>query len=394
LTELVRNEPSASEGLIVTIVAPDVGGIGGMELQLERLVTGLIDKGATVIVVARNCRLTASPFLHWVRVPGPSRPFPIAYLSFLVLGTLMLARGRRGLVHAIGANVLNRVDVCTVHHCHHAAAAKARVFSRSRPHWIYWLNAQISEPLKRFGETVCYRPSRVNRIVVASPGVLEEVCRYFPRLCGRCSIVPNGVDIDAYSYSPERRSAARAALSLAPDDPVALFVGGDWERKGLRSAIQAVGLTQVFRLVVVGKGDGGWYGQIAAQAGISDRVVFSGVVDTPIPFFLAADVFLLPTSYETFSLAAHEAAAASLPLLVGRVNGVEEILADGVNGWFITQDPAQIADRLSRLLQPEVRRLMGNRSRAAVHRFSWTAMVEGYEALYSELRRESSLLPG
>jgi UDP-glucose:(heptosyl)LPS alpha-1,3-glucosyltransferase len=384
------NQGSApAGGPVVTIVAPDVGGIGGMELQLERLVTGLIDRGVRVIVVARNCRLARSAYLQWIRVPGPSRPFPIAYVSFIVLGTLLLRRWRAGLVHAIGANVLNRVDICTIHHCHHAAASKARALSRSRRHWIYWLNAQISEPLKRLGETICYRPSRIDRIVVTSPGVLEEICHYFPGLSDRCSLVPNGVDINAFSNTPERRSAARASLGIAPGDPVALFVGGDWERKGLRAAIQAVGLTGSVRLLVVGRGDTRWYGSIAANAKISDRVVFAGVVDTPLPFFLAADVFLLPTSYETFSLATYEAAAAGLPLLVGRVNGVEDILCEGFNGWFITQDPAQIADRLRRLLQPGVSQLMGNRSRAAVQRFSWTAMVDGYETLYSELRRES-----
>ena len=43
----------------------------------------------------------------------------------------------------------------------------------------------------------------------------------------------------------------------------------------------------------------------------------------------------------------HEAAAMGLPLLVGRVSGVEEILVDGENGWFVGSDPQGIARRVA-----------------------------------------------
>ena len=73
----------------------------------------------------------------------------------------------------------------------------------------------------------------------------------------------------------------------------------------------------------------------ARLAQTESRLHFLGSVDQMPRLYAAADAFVLPTSYETFSLVTYEAAAAGLPLLVTRVSGVEDLLADGLNGWFI-----------------------------------------------------------
>ena len=52
-----------------------------------------------------------------------------------------------------------------------------------------------------------------------------------------------------------------------------------------------------------------------------------------------ADAFVLPSSYETFSLVTFEAAASGLPILATPVNGVRELIEDGRNGFLIAPDP-------------------------------------------------------
>jgi UDP-glucose:(heptosyl)LPS alpha-1,3-glucosyltransferase len=106
------------------------------------------------------------------------------------------------------------------------------------------------------------------------------------------------------------------------------------------------------------------------------------------PIYARADVFVLPSSYETFSLVTFEAAAAGLPLLVTRVSGVEEILEDDVTGWGITQDGHDIANRLRLLSNDRVRLRLGAAARTAAARYSWDRMVEQYIALYRELANE------
>ena len=112
-TQLSNGAPNRT----VTIVAHDVGGVEGMEHQLQALVTGLLDRGVSVEVVSRTLGLPGHPRLRWRRVRGPARPFPLAYPWFALVASSMLTWSRRGLLHTTGAIVLNRADVCTVHYC-------------------------------------------------------------------------------------------------------------------------------------------------------------------------------------------------------------------------------------------------------------------------------------
>jgi UDP-glucose:(heptosyl)LPS alpha-1,3-glucosyltransferase len=173
---------------------------------------------------------------------------------------------------------------------------------------------------------------------------------------------------------------------LEADDLVALFVGGEWERKGLRFAIEALGKIPTWHLIVVGDGDVARYRGLAMAAGASERVHFERKTDRTEPYYATADAFLLPTAYETFSLATFEAAAARLPLLVTRVSGVEDLISDGQNGWFIERDSDVIAGRLRQLQADEaLRREMGDAARRASLRYGWTPVVEAYTRLYGEL---------
>ena len=95
---------------------------------------------------------------------------------------------------------------------------------------------------------------------------------------------------------------------------------------------------------------------------------------------------VLPTGYEAFPLVALEAAACGLPLLVTRVNGVEDMLVDGVNGFFIERDPENIRVRLAALEESaSARATMGIAARDTARTFRWEDVVDSYEALYLEI---------
>ena len=86
----------------VTIVANDVGGVGGMELVLAELVRGLVASGDEVTVIARTADIPGADF-SFQRVRGPSRPFVVAYPWFLVAASLSLRRHRRGALYRLPA---------------------------------------------------------------------------------------------------------------------------------------------------------------------------------------------------------------------------------------------------------------------------------------------------
>jgi UDP-glucose:(heptosyl)LPS alpha-1,3-glucosyltransferase len=111
-----------------------------------------------------------------------------------------------------------------------------------------------------------------------------------------------------------------------------------------------------------------------------------------VDLYAAADAFCLPTLYETFCLVAHEAAAAGLPLLVGCVSGVDDLIVDGVNGWFITRDPSDLALRLRQLRdEPAKASQMGQAARRSTERYGWDMAVNAHLALYERLALSGSL---
>jgi glycosyltransferase involved in cell wall biosynthesis len=370
----------------VTIVAHDVGGIGGMERQLEVLITGLLNAGAQVTIISRTCELPPHERMRWLRVPGPTRPFVLAFpWFFLAASAVLLFRGS-GLVHSTGSLIATRVDLTTVHFCHLGARRTGRIIRRRRSNLVYTLNALLAPLISELTERWCYRPGKTGRLVAVSDGVVRELRSCYPKLQDEVEMIPNGVDLEEYQPDQARCDATRSALGIHEKALVAVFVGGDWERKGLVHAIEAIGRRPRWHLIVLGSGDALDYEARAAAHGCADRVHFVGEVSDVSRYLAAGDAFVLPTHYEAAPLVTYEAAAAGLPLLVTPVNGVEDLLRDGVNGWFIEAEADSIEPRLAALERNVgLRTRMGRAARDAVRRFDWDSVVSEYIRLYARL---------
>lgn len=382
----------------VTIVAHDVGPARGMERQLSDLLAGLVRAGDRVTVIARTCELpvdlgsngrsSAAGELRFHRVRGPRRPFAIAYPWFMLAGSLVLRRHRRGIVQSTGAIVLGRVDVIAVHYCHQVATP-----TPSRSTWLYRAHVRLAGVLKRLGERACYRRNRAATYVCVSNGVAAEIRERFPELAARTVTVHNGIDTARFTPGAhaERALALRAGLQLDPRKLVAAFVASEWERKGLEPLIRALALTADWQLVVAGGGDERAYRALAESVGVGERVHWLGVIRSSVEVVYAlADAFVLPTDYESFSLVTFEAAAGGLPILVRPVNGVRELIRDGENGLFIERDPRSIGGRLRELAQdPALRARLGAAARRSALEFDSRRMVAGYRDLYARLASDS-----
>jgi glycosyltransferase involved in cell wall biosynthesis len=363
----------------------DVGPVGGMERQATEVIRGLAAAGHDVTVVARTCDLEGLEGVRFARVRTPRRPYTLSFPLWVAVASLKVRRLRADIVHVNGAIVLNKADIATIHFCHHAFQASFPLSERARENWAYRVNAFLVSQMTRGMEAWCLRPSRATHLVAISDGVGEEIRRWFPRRPAPPRVIPYGVDSERFRPSAAARSRVRAELGLADDVPLAVFVGGDWERKGLRFVIQALARRPAWHLVVAGDGDRNAYEALADANGAGERVHFAGRVD-PAGLYAAGDAFVFPTAYETFSLVAHEAAAAALPLLVTRVSGPDQLIDHGANGWFITRSPDDIAGRLGEL---EADRALGQRmgaaARAAAAPLSWDRARGAHDVLYSEV---------
>jgi UDP-glucose:(heptosyl)LPS alpha-1,3-glucosyltransferase len=354
-----------------------------MERVLSELISGLHRLGHRVIVIARTYDAPPLEGVTFHRVPGPRRPALIAYPWFLLAGSLAVRRHRRGIVQATGAIVANRVDVISVHFCHQVGPANP-----SRANWRYRLHARLLTLLNRAAERICFRAYPSTAFVCVSDGVAEEVKRHYPDLSERVMSIYNGVDPSAFVPGERSLEAGemRTQLGVKPDRLLALFVGSEWDGKGLAELLRALALGERWELLVVGRGDINRFRALARSLGVEDRVHWIGVTREVAVMYELADAFVLPSEYETFSLVTFEAAASALPILVTPVSGASELIRDGENGYLIERRPEVIADRLERLARDDgLRAALGAAARRAALEFTWERMVLSHHELYDRL---------
>lgn len=376
--------PSSDAPVAVTIVAHDVGSVGGMERQLVELAIGLRRLGHEVTVIARTCELPADEEgVVFHRVRGPAKPFLLAYPWFFLAGSIAVRRYRRGVVQATGAIVLNRVDSIAVHCCHQVYTAVA-----SRPTRVFrWYGAVVGS-VKRVFERLCFRANSSATFVCVSNGVAADMREHFPAASSRVLTIHNGVDTTEFAPGVREREARalRSELRISTDRLVALFIGGDWGHKGLRWVIEAIAQAPAWDLLVVGYGHERPYREMADALGVGRSVHWLGVMRDIQTVYGLADAFVLPSTYETFSLATFEAAASELPILATPVNGVRELIQDGQNGFLIDAEPRAIAERLEALAgDPQLRARLGRAARESAQGFSWEQMVAKHHELYVRL---------
>lgn len=369
----------------VTIVAHAAGPVGGQELQLHTLIRGLLTRGVHVRFIGRECAVEPHPLFSFVRVRGPARPFPLAYLWFFVAGSITVARYRIGVLQTTGAIVLNRADLSVIHFCHAAYQAspdfEPRLSQNSR---LFRMNAKFAAALSLLAERVVYRPSRTATLVPVSNGVANELRQHFDFPDDGVVVIPNGVDTARFRPDLKARNEIRSAHGIDEDSLVATFVGGDWKRKGLDHAIRGLAEASDWSLIVVGPGDENSMRSLADEAGVGDRVTFTGKVVDTAPYYAAADALVFPTAYEAFPLTVLEATSSGLAIASTRVNGVEDLVREPEFGQFVQRDAGSVAAALRTFSEaPDLTR-MGSRARSAAQRYSWDSVIDDYAALIAE----------
>jgi UDP-glucose:(heptosyl)LPS alpha-1,3-glucosyltransferase len=320
-----------------------------MERVTFEIVRRLHERGWDLTVIARSCALAQDPRLRFHRLLAPSRPVSIALALSYLHGTFLVLRHRRGLLSTTMPVVGNRIDVIGAHFCEAAYRSKVGISRSRRPDPIFRLNSWTAALIELGSERWSYRSGRVRKVVCVSEGLAREIGEQYPAVAQAINVIPNGVDTVAWAPGRGQRATVRVGLGLGEDAPLAIFVGGDWHRKGLHHAIEAVGRAEDWHLIVVGEGDRASFAALADRSRVRDRIHFTGKLLDPRPQFAAADALVFPTSYEAFSLVSLEAAAAGLVLIAPNVNGTEELIDDGINGWFTPPDADAISARLREL---------------------------------------------
>jgi MMP alpha-(1->4)-mannosyltransferase len=308
-----------------------------------------------------------------------SFPEPLTF-SLRALRTLRARRGDFDIVHdnqvlAYGMLGIMRLGLPLVTSIHHPISVDRRIelaaakgLSRlSKRRWYSFVRMQ--------GRVA----RRVGPVLTGSQSSAVDICRDFRVPQDNLRVIPLGVDTRLFRPRPGPRAAGRIVAVASADSPV----------KGISTLLRAFGKFSTERdamLTVVGKpAPGGPTERLVAELALGDRVQFiSGISDAELAEFIAsAQIAVVPSLYEGFSLPAVEHMASGTPLIASRTGALPEVTGDAA--VLVTPgDPEELAVALARLhdSEQERARLSDAALRRVQERFAWPAVARATVAEY------------
>lgn len=206
-------------------------------------------------------------------------------------------------------------------------------------------------------------------------------------------VIPNFVNCDVYTpiADDELRLKARAKFA-EPDEAILIHLSN------FRPVKRVVDVVKVFshvvrevpaQLVLVGDGpDRSAAEWLAHDLKINDRVHFLGKLDRVNELLPLADLMIMPSSLESFGLAALEAMACKVPTVGTRVGGVPELIEDGVTGLLFPVGNVEemAAGAIDLLKDPARFQIMRDAARKdAQKRFCASLVLPRYVRFYEQI---------
>jgi glycosyltransferase involved in cell wall biosynthesis len=217
----------------------------------------------------------------------------------------------------------------------------------------------------------------------------------------RVVVIANGIDPERFGPADAAaKAAARAAHDVAPGDFVALMAARIAQQKNQDLVVEALALLKErgalpprFRLLLAGRVSSQAYDRrvraAIARARLADQVRFLGPVRDMPALYAAADVVLMPSQSEASPIAALEALACEIPVLISAASNTDGVLVAGQHGWEIGEvTAASIAASIEEIVKTsaEARARMGAAARAHVlSRFTTARVADDFMRRYDRL---------
>jgi len=371
----------------LAVVANRVCRMGGME-RASAEVFSRIATGIDTTIISTECEIADSS-LTWLPVHAVRRPAVLNHASFAREAAKLEHAGKFDVVVSVDSAATS-ADVVIAHFCLGAFSSRfAGLRGGSNP--LRRVYQRIAEGSLSRHERLLYQSKRLRGVIAVSEGLKRELIEQYGIAPSKIRVIPNGVDRSVFhpAGSREAKSALRRELGLPAKAFMAVFMGGDWDRKGLADVIRAVAQLPEARLVIVGRGNVSAFMQVAADAKVSERVQFVGLQAHPERYLAAGDAFVCPSRYETFSMSGLEAAACGLPMIVVRTNGLEDFVEHGVNGFFVEPNVESVREHLARVIaDPQLRCSMSQAAVKTSERFDWDAIAEETREVLEQIARE------
>ena len=367
---------------------PTYGGSGVLATELGK---ALADKGHMVhfITYQQPVRLNgfhANIFYHEVQVPTyPLFDFP-PYES--ALSSTM-----------VDVILNQKLDLLHVHYAipHASTAYMAQQIVAKHGRYIPFITTLHGTDITLVGKDKTYAPvvtfsiNESDAITAVSHNLREETYKSFP-IEKDISVIYNFVDTARFA----RKDLPHFRQAIAPrGEKILLHVSN------FRKVKRVPDVVKVFRqvrdvmpakLLLVGDGpDRPSIECLCRELGLCDDIRFVGKQEQLEDVMSVSDLFLLPSEYESFGLAALEAMASQVPVLSSNAGGLPEINIDGVTGYCSpVGDVDQMAAHAISILKDET--LLAQLRKGALEqalRFHIDNIIPQYEALYDNVMQQA-----
>ena len=204
------------------------------------------------------------------------------------------------------------------------------------------------------------------------------------------AVIPNGLDVADFTRPADLDRPIQTPLveRLAKRSRRLLFLGRIHPKKGLMLLLPAWAKVQAadWELVIAGPDEGGHLQEVrarAAQLGIADRVIFTGLMqgEEKVRLLHTADLFVLPSFSEGLPMSVLEALACGVPVVATRESNVGDLMSDGA-GWECSAAVDSLAEALGQALAAteSERAERGSRGRRTIEaRYGWPSVVKELE---------------
>ena len=181
--------------------------------------------------------------------------------------------------------------------------------------------------------------------VANSTLVQREIKKWYQVPDHRVVLIENGIDTKDFQSTPtSKRKANKANLGFNPDLPVVVFIGSGFARKGAWELVNAVSKLPNFQLLVIGHDK-----KLAAlQKHVNvlktnQRIQILGPKHDIKKYLASADIFCLPSSYDSLPNAALEALCCGLPIIITDAVGLADKVREAKAGVICEKEAGSIA---------------------------------------------------
>lgn len=231
-----------------------------------------------------------------------------------------------------------------------------------------------------------------SKIIAITPTEMED-CKKIGLPDDKIAQIPNAVDLNEYSELP-KKGVFRRKYNICNGDNIILFLGRIHKIKGLDMLVSAYAELledrKNIRLVIAGQ-DHGYLHEIKSlikKLNIDDAVIFTGFLsgENKLSAYVDADVYVLPSIYETFPVTVLEACACGTPVIVTDQCGIADVV-DGKIGYVVDCDKDKLRKAIFKILSDDGlrKRFTEEGRRLVMDEFEWDGIVKKIEKVYLNL---------